>query len=150
MYQRSFKLNNFFIPYMVVETIFVLAFVWKYGFFALFAEVIISLVLGFILISKFGILDFIKEARNITPETVFGNFGTVFGGFLLLMPGILSDTVGIIIIVVSLLMRFLGGDHANLQTKDSSTDEFRDTFTYTEIKRDKKRDSDIIDVEIIE
>lgn len=137
---------------MVIETIFVLAFVWKYGFFALFAEIIISLVLGFILISKFGVLDFIKEARNITPQTVFGNFGTVFGGFLILLPGIFSDTVGIVIIVMSLLMRFLGSDYANLQKQDdfSKKDKFKEpfTFTYTKIKTDKKQD--IIDVEVIE
>ncbi|QKF64485.1 FxsA family membrane protein [Campylobacter corcagiensis] len=126
---------------MVIETIFVIAFVWKYGFFALFAEIVISLVVGFILISKFGVLDFLKEARNITPQTVFGNFGTVFGGFLILLPGIFSDTVGIIIIIVSLLMRFLGSDYANLQKKD----EFKEPFAHT-----KKKEEEIIDVEVIE
>lgn len=128
---------------MVIETIFVIAFVWKYGFFALFAEIVISLIVGFILISKFGVLDFLKEARNITPQTVFGNFGTVFGGFLILLPGIFSDTVGIVIIIVSLLMRFLGSDYANLQKKDEG--KFKEPFAHT-----KKKEEDIIDVEVIE
>lgn len=128
---------------MVVETIFVMAFIWKYGFFALFLEIILSLVLGFILISKFGILDFVSEVRNITPQTIFGNFGTVFGGFLILLPGVLSDTVGIIIIVVSLLMKFLGDEKAtNIQA------DIMPKNTNSKPKRDTR--DDIIDVEVIE
>ncbi|NLY04246.1 MAG: FxsA family protein [Campylobacter sp.] len=152
MYQRTFRINNLFIPYIIIETIFVLAFIWRHGFSAFFVETILSLIIGALLISRFGILDFANEVRRITPQSVFGSFGTVFGGFLLLLPGILSDIVGIILIVVSLVMRCFD-KFADKNTKNSDKSE---CFIYEYGKFNKtnsstlSENSNIIDVEIIE
>lgn len=131
-------MRKYFLPYVILETLFVMMFIYKYGFFALLLEVILSIAIGFVLISKFGMLDLVRDFRTISPKDISGNFGIALGGLFLLIPGILSDTIGFLIIISSLIMKFLGKDYMDLKTSN---------------KTDKKRyqeDDDIIDVEIID
>lgn len=137
-------MRNYFVPYMMLEFIFVAVFIWKYGFLALILEIILSVIAGIVLISKFGMLDLIQEFKNIKSDNIFGNFGIAAGGMMLMFPGILSDTAGIFIIVVTLVMKFLDKNGRNTQNNT-----YNYTYKNTYYSSQNKQD-DIIDVEIIE
>ena len=66
---------------------------------------------------------------------LLGEFGLAFGAVALILPGILSDFIGIILIIFSIFWR------ENNQNKAKF---------YSEKNRQNKDESDIIDVEIIE
>lgn len=130
-------MRKYLLPYAILETLFVMMFIYKYGFFALLLEVVLSIGVGFILISKFGMLDLLRDFRTISPKDISGNFGIALGGFFLLIPGILSDTIGFLIIISSIVMRFLSKDYIDLKSKNK--------------KHSKtSHEDDIIDVEIID
>ena len=115
------------VVYFFVEIFFIVEFADEFGILSLFAEMIVSAILGF------GIL--FSQASNLSfayNEILSGGIGSfigrnlfrLLGAIMLIIPGILCDIFGICFVVVSLF------------------------FRPKEIK--KEESSDIIDVEIIE
>ncbi len=122
----------FIFGYLILEILFVVAFVSSQGILALFGEIFLSGILGFWLIFSGGGIT-TKEFSRITPNILKTSFGVVLGGFLVLLPGILSDIAGCLLLAVAILVRIFD------KNKKQKTE-----------KREKtKFEDDIIDVEIV-
>ncbi|MSN95977.1 hypothetical protein F1B92_02000 [Campylobacter sp. FMV-PI01] len=130
-------MKKLLLPYFVFEIIFVVFFLSEYSFFILFFEILFSAIIGYILITKFGVLNITKNLTKISPSIVFGNLGLAISGMLLMVPGILSDSVGVLIIFVSLIMKIIKKD------RDKFNNTQNNTYNYT-------KNDEVIDVEIIE
>ncbi|MFW5607730.1 MAG: hypothetical protein ACOCM0_09130, partial [Campylobacter hyointestinalis] len=68
-------------------------------------------------------------------KNVFGSMGLVVGGFLLMVPGILSDIFAVFIISVSLILKLIS---------------YLQTPTHEEYCTKEDYKDDVIDVEIID
>ncbi|MGP1561574.1 MAG: FxsA family protein [Helicobacteraceae bacterium] len=83
---------------LVAETICSLAFVSYFGFWAFLAEVLVSFGVGFLLIKdttdRFSNLLWIFENAQ-DPRQILGSLGRIFGAFLLMLPGVLTDLAGL-------------------------------------------------------
>lgn len=93
---------------------------------------------------KFGVFKFMDNMRENGGffgysggifSYLLGEFSLAFGAVALILPGILSDFIGIMLIIFSIFWR------ENNQNKAKF---------YSEKNRQNKDESDIIDVEIIE
>ncbi|CZE47856.1 FxsA family protein [Campylobacter geochelonis] len=136
-------MRNFTLPYIFFEAIFIYLFISKFGFLNFILEVILSGILGVFIIFKLGFSNFTNQIKILTPSSLFGNLGSVFGALLLVLPGIFSDVAGILVLVVSFFI------NKKLKTKEN---EYNNTQDYTQNFTQKPRydNDDIIDVEIIE
>ncbi|MDL0088329.1 FxsA family protein [Campylobacter gastrosuis] len=114
--------------YLIAEIIVIYFYIDSYGFFSYFIEAILSGVLGFFLIFKIGFENLKNSLVSSSLGSIFSSFGVGFGGFLILMPGILSDIFGLIIALASILIK----------PKDDTRNQ---NFRY---------DDEVIDVEIID
>lgn len=83
--------------YLFVEIILIWVFISNYNFFAYIFEVIVSAILGFFVIKKFGFLD-IRDLQNILSNT-----GKSFSGILLILPFCISDIFGILLLIYLLI-----------------------------------------------
>lgn len=123
------RFSGSFLPfYLIAEIIVIYFYIDNYGFFSYLIEVILSGVLGFFLIFKIGIENLKTSLVSSSLSSLFSSFGVGFGGFLILMPGILSDIFGLIIALSSLFLR---------PKNDIRNQNF-------------KNDDEVIDVEIID
>lgn len=113
--------------YVLFEVLAIYIFVNEYGFLKLFLEIIISGVVGFMLLFRFG---FINMTNLSSPMQMISNFGISIGGFLIMLPGIVCDIIGICIIIFSVFAK------KNVNTSKS-------------FKKDNTQE-DIIDVEVID
>lgn len=130
----------FFIILFFVELGGFTAFSESFGFFTLVLEIILSGLLGIFLIfstlsgSNESIIELLRGARD-PKEVLASNLAKVFGGILLIIPGLLSDCLGILLylgILDSVLASFLG--KTTIKT----------SFNH------QSRQDEIIDVEVIE
>lgn len=138
-----------FLLYLFIEIFLLVEFGDEFGVFALFAEIILSGIIGFgfiISINNVGgyFINFSNffNISNIVGSVIF----RLIGGILLILPGILCDIVGIIFLIFSFIFTFRK-DNEN----PKNFHDFRfQNFTF---KRDSERynnEDEIIDVEIIE
>lgn len=118
--------------YFVFELLAISKFVHEYGFFDYLLEVLLSAVFGFVLMFRNEFLKFNHPEMFFDFRKVFGELAYSFGGFLLFLPGIICDFLGLFIIIIS----FLFGNSSSKRNTD-----FKDS---------KDKENDIIDVEIIE
>lgn len=130
----------FFVILFFVELGGFTAFSENFGFFTLVLEIILSGLLGVFLIfstlsgSNESIVELLRGARD-PKEVLASNFAKVFGGILLIIPGLLSDCLGILLylgVLDSALASFLGKSA------------IKTSFTH------QPRQDEIIDVEVIE
>ncbi|ASM38343.1 MAG: FxsA family protein [Campylobacter sputorum] len=84
--------------YIFIEIFIIYAFIDEYGFLKFLLEIIISAVIGLMLMFKFG---FINMANLSSPMQMISNFGISIGGFLLMLPGLMCDIVGLCVIIFS-------------------------------------------------
>ncbi len=127
-----------FIAYFFIEIYLIIAFSDEFGIFSVFLEMIVSAFLGLAILTSQRTL-IVESYRNIfTNFTSFigKSFFRLIGGILLILPGILSDIIGVLLFIISLFF-FL---HNNNNTKSSNN------FN----NNDKSSDDTIIDVEIVE
>lgn len=87
------------IPYVLFEIIFIALFIAEYGLFIYFIEVIVSAILGVIFAYKHGLLKILQNTF-LTPFEALKTFGASIGGFLILLPGILCDIMGFVILTI--------------------------------------------------
>lgn len=127
--------GGIFVIYFFLELGLFVLFAQKFGFLSLVGEILLSGAIGvFLLLGTFsggneGVIEFFRGLK--TPqEFIASNLTRAMGALLLILPGLLSDFVGLLLIVGIFdvfLIRFLG--------KFFSA---------------KKNQEEIIDVEVIE
>lgn len=123
--------------YFILELIFGYFFIDEYGFFTYILEIFLTGFIGLAIIFNFGFTNFTNKIKVITPNMIFSKFGIIVGGFMIFLPGIFTDTLGIILILISLFYNFKNRNmYKNTQNN---------TYNYTQNK-----DDDIIDVEVID
>lgn len=123
--------------YFFIELGLFVLFAQEFGFFSLVGEILLSGAIGiFLFMSTFsgnnaGVIDFFRGLK--TPqEFIASNLTTALGAALLILPGLLSDSIGILLclglfdgVLVGFLSRFF-------------------------ISKRPSEDGEIIDVEVIE
>lgn len=118
-------------PFIIIEALFMIYLIAEFGFFVMFFEVIITAILGFFILLNLN--QSLNEGLNalrsgqINPANFLSSqLSKVIGAFLLILPGVLSDIIGLLI---------------QLKTPK---------FTNKKQTKFTKDDDEIIDVEVID
>ncbi|PSM51668.1 FxsA family membrane protein [Campylobacter blaseri] len=145
--KRTFRFKNLTPIYFVLETMISFYFIFKHGGFLFLLEVVITALIGVKIISKFGFLNFATHIQRLTPLSMLKNFGIAIGGLLMLFPGILTDLMGILLLISAFITSF----KEKRKEKKNYRNTQNNTYNYTEKEDTKKKEAyDIIDVEIID
>ncbi|NPA74336.1 MAG: FxsA family protein [Epsilonproteobacteria bacterium] len=125
----------YFLVYLFLEITVTLNIAKQIGSFATFIEVILSALVGFIIIANLGNslsegFRALLEKRISEEEFTRLNIFMLIGAILLIVPGFLSDIVGV-------LFQF---PYVALMI----------TRKFYRFKKDEKRSDDVIDVEVID
>ncbi|MBE2985661.1 FxsA family protein [Campylobacter sp. RM12920] len=134
-----------FLPYLIIELILAYLFIIAYGFFAFFSEVMISGFIGILLMFRLGFGNIFSQ-NNMQDMfgglKIFNAISLGLGGLLLFLPGLLTDAIGICVIIASLFFK----------PKVDNTQNFTHNYTYYEFssKSEDKNNSEIIDVEVVD
>lgn len=131
----------YFIVYLFLEVIVSVNIASALGGFLTFLEIIFSAFLGFVILVNFRETlseNFRALSRNAIDIQQFQslNLFTIIGAFLLIIPGFLTDIIGILLqfsVFTSMLV--------NHFAKSNKTN-FK--------QNNKQKDSDVIDVEIVD
>jgi 2-isopropylmalate synthase/UPF0716 protein FxsA len=117
-----------------------------------FMEIVGTFLLGIFIIKNFKYsiadsLNSLKSGKITQEEFVSSKIFSIIGAMLLVLPGILSDFIGILLQIEPLAVIFasklkFGNKSCNVNSSYS--------YTYTSTTHHTKRDDDIIDVEVIE
>lgn len=133
---------RYFIVYLFLEVMISTNISSAIGGFATFIEIILSAVLGFVLIANFRV-TFVQSLQALSNRTISLeefqklNAWTILGAILLILPGFLTDIIGILLQFSFFATLFAG---KVLHVKHFSRE--------THFK--KGREDEIIDVEIID
>lgn len=124
-----------FLIYLFCEIYFFNLFINKFGFFSLIIEVILSALFGLMLILGNN-LKFISinnfNFKNVVGSVLF----RLIGAILLIIPGIITDILGIIFFLISFFLRKTTMNNTfNNNDTDISND---DTIIDVEIEDDRK------------
>lgn len=123
--------GSLFLPVLIIELIVAYFFVLSYGFGYLVVEILLSAAAGIVLLLSAGFGGI--GGFSLTPTKIFSSIGFGFAGFLLFMPGILSDIFGVIIAIISFVFK---------SKNDGSFKSESENFRY--------KDEEIIDVQVID
>lgn len=129
--------------WLVFEAVVAYFYVLKFGFGSLVLECILSGLLGFVLAFKFGLSSPINHMMFYGIRDIFSSLGYGIAGILLIIPGLISDTIGVFIAIICLIMGKSDRNNSRFYTQDS--EQF-----FNERKRKSHDDGEIIDVEIVE
>ncbi len=137
----------YFLLYLFLETIVSVNIASAIGGLATFFEIIFTALLGIAILANFRNtfmenLMAVSYAHIDLEEFQRLNLFTLIGAILLILPGFLTDIIGILLqfsAFTSMLVNRYG-----VRSKKENYDEFEETFYY------KEGDDDVIDVEIIE
>lgn len=133
------RVFGFVLVYFFAELGAFVLFAQKFGFWSLVGEILLSGIVGFFLLtsalagSNEGIVEFLRNARN-PKEIIASNLSKVFGALLLIVPGLLSDSVGVL-----LTLGLLDGVFVGIMDRFFPRSEGRE-----------ERYGEVIDVEVIE
>ncbi|WP_033915755.1 FxsA family protein [Campylobacter sputorum] len=117
--------------YIFIEIFIIYVFIDEYGFLKFFLEVIISAVIGLMLMFKFG---FINMTNLSSPMQMISNFGISIGGFLLMLPGLMCDIVGLCVIIFSVFANKKIDKNYNFK-KDNTNEDIIDVEVIDEDKK---------------
>lgn len=131
---RALRLLFFF--YLFIELIGVLYVANRWGVFSMFAEVIVSAFIGVLVLintqaSISDTLGGLRQSRVGAKDFIRGNFAKVFGGILLILPGVFCDIFGVIILI-----------NAYFILKNSHDDPYP--------PRSQHQEEEIIDIEVVQ
>lgn len=131
---RALRLLFFF--YLFIELIGVLYVANRWGVFGMFAEVIVSAFIGVLVLintqaSISDTLGGLRQSRVGAKDFIRGNFAKVFGGILLILPGVFCDIFGVIILI-----------NAYFILKNSHDDPYP--------PRSQHHEEEIIDIEVVQ
>ena len=145
----------YFLIYLFLEVMISSAIASSIGGLLTFFEILLSAIIGMIILKNFeySLSENIQKARTgqITQEEfVKTNVAKAIGAFLLIVPGFFTDIIGILLqlgLFVSLFSKIFEFKKPSNNTTYSTNFEYTQT-NYTH--NDKRRDDEIIDVEIID
>ncbi|CBG40516.1 FxsA family protein [Helicobacter mustelae] len=122
-------IKSFLWVYLILEILAMVYMSDRIGFMWAFVEVIVSACIGTLVLlnTKMGILEALNglSAPQIDPSNfVRGNFAKVFGALLLILPGVLSDILGLVLLINAyFILRSKPRDfHKNQSQKDEIID----------------------------
>ncbi|MFL1706248.1 FxsA family protein [Campylobacter sp. MOP7] len=133
-------LRFLFMPYVAIEAICAYFFISEYGFLTLVLEVISTAVLGMFFMFRVGFFQLFSRILLLKPSDLFGVLGMPIGGFFLFLPGVATDTLGVILVIFALFSNF-----KNPSLKSEQSREFR---SYNNERSGEE--GEIIDVEVVE
>lgn len=133
-------LRFLFMPYVAIEAICAYFFISEYGFLTLVLEVISTAVLGMFFMFRVGFFQLFSRILLLKPSDLFGVLGMPIGGFFLFLPGVATDTLGVILVIFALFSNF-----KNPSLKSEQSREFR---SYNNER--SSEEGEIIDVEVVE
>lgn len=146
----------YFLLYLFLEVMISSAIASAIGGLLTFIEILISAIIGIVILKnfKYSLSENIQKARSgqITQEEfVKTNAAKAIGAFLLIVPGFFTDILGILLqlgLFVSLFSKIF---QFKKSTRSSNNTSYSTNFEYRQTdKREKRRDDEIIDVEIID
>ena len=159
----------YFFIYLFFEVMISSTIAGEIGGLNIFFEILLTASIGIFILRNFKIslMDSITKARSghITQEEFMkANVGKALGAILLIVPGILTDTIGLLlqipffITIISTLFKFkTPTNRTSYSTNFSSSDFGYDTsrFTNTNTRNTnnsnyKRNNDEIIDVEVID
>lgn len=126
--------------WLFLEAIAAYFYVLKFGFGSFLLECILSAIFGFVLAFRFGLAGLFNRVMFYGVKDIFSSLGYGIAGVLLIIPGLISDFAGVIILILSLIIGKSSPENSNF----SNQGEF---YSQT---RQRYDDDDVIDVEIIE
>ena len=126
------------LPYIFLEIVLVVLYVLEFGFLSLFSEIFLSALIGVLLIFNYGFVNLFHNMNYFNIKDIFGSLGLAIGGLALIIPGMLSDIFGVIVIGVALALKI----YSKFSTPNYQNNQNR----YSQANQD----DDVIDVEIIE
>ena len=111
----------FFIFLPLLEIITFLAVADAIGFFSALAGCILMAVLGVTLIQRQGLENFLRaqgqlRTGNMPLRDLFNGLCVVMAGFLFILPGFLSDIVGILLLIPNFREKMRGFLSPRMQT----------------------------------
>lgn len=129
-------LRFLFFFYLFIEIVAVLYVVKHWGFFAMFAEIIVSAFIGVLVLvnTQASISDTLwglRQSRVGPKDFIRGNFAKVFGGILLILPGVFCDIFGVIVLI-----------NAYLILRNSDDDPYP--------PKGRNNEDEIIDIEVVQ
>lgn len=89
-------------PFIIIEALFMIYLIAEFGFFMMFFEVIITAILGFFILLNLNQslnegLNALKSGQINPANFLSSQLSKVIGAFLLILPGVLSDIIGLLI-----------------------------------------------------
>ena len=95
------RILGFFVAYLFIESMLTGEFSSLVGGLGLFGEIILSALLGAIIIANFkhNIIETLVSLKNNSAnakQTIAFTAGSLIGAFLLILPGIFSDCIGLL------------------------------------------------------
>ena len=123
------------LPYICLEIVLVVLYILEFGFLSFFVEIFLSAIIGVILLFNYGFSNLFNNINYLNIRDIFGSLSLAIGGFVLIIPGMLSDIFGLVVILIALGLK--------LYSKFGGT-------KYSDQTYQSKYDDEIIDVEIIE
>lgn len=127
------------LPYIFLEIVLVVLYVLEFGFLSLFSEIFLSALIGVLLIFNYGFVNLFHNMNYFNIKDIFGSLGLAIGGLALIIPGMLSDIFGVIVIGVALALKIYS--KFSIPRYQNTQNQYRQT---------NNNNDDIIDVEIIE
>lgn len=94
-----FGIFGFF--YVLFEIFLISICIMEFGFLTYIIFSILTALLGYYFVHKYGFSNFVNKVKVVKAEEVFRVFPTTIAGVLLMIPGILSSFLGFIFLASS-------------------------------------------------
>lgn len=91
----------FGIFYVLFEVFLISICILEFGFLAYIIFSIVTALLGYYFVHKYGFANFVNKVKVVKPEELFRVFPTTIAGVLLMIPGILSSFLGFVFLASS-------------------------------------------------
>ncbi len=137
--------------YLLLETFITIAFAARVGALGLFLEIIVTFILGISVLFNFGgivmhSLQVLRWGKIASSDVALATLLQLVGAILMILPGVLSDVAGVILVIVGFLMvgsapKKQDGTYSKTYSKNSYEKNSEDSQYVP--------DEDIIDVEVI-
>ncbi|BCX79206.1 FxsA family protein [Campylobacter sp. 19-13652] len=127
--------------WLILEAVAAYFYMIKFGFGSLLLECIITAIFGFVLAFRFGLAGLFNRVMFYGVKDIFSSLGYGIAGVLLIIPGLISDFAGVIILLLSLII----GQSAPQDRGFNPRNGF-----YSQSPKNPDDEGEIIDVEIIE
>ena len=107
------------LPYIFLEIVLVVLYILEFGFLSFFVEIFLSAIIGVILLFNYGFSNLFNNINYLNIRDIFGSLSLAIGGFVLIIPGMLSDIFGLVVILIALGLKLyskFGGTKYSDQT----------------------------------